>query len=151
MTQEPHAGRYIVLVTADSTFRHIVGNSLEAEGFPVHACGDELTARELLVSEPPAAVLIETELGGDISAFGLVEAIRRDPLTAHLPVVVCSPDERFLELHLLDLIHLGCDVLGLPYNFALLRSTLEQAMRRGPVLTPHVARMYAIDEVLSVV
>jgi DNA-binding response OmpR family regulator len=141
-------------VTDDPTFRHIVGTSLVREGVAVIACGDELSARELVASRPPAAILLEASLGGDISGIGLVKALRRDRATANIPIVVCSADERFLELNLLELVHLGCDVLGLPYNFALLLSTLDQAMRRGPVLAPDVLRdraFFSVDEVLSVV
>lgn len=151
MTQEPVADRYIALVTEDPTFRHIVAAALEREGLPVLACGDERTARALIASTPPAAVVLEVQLGGDISGVGLVEALRRDRATAGIPVIVCSADERFLDLYLLELVHLGCDVLGIPYNFALLRSTIEQAIRRGSLLTPVAARTIAVDELLAVV
>jgi DNA-binding response OmpR family regulator len=151
VTQEPVAERYIALVTEDPTFRHIVSTALEREGLPVLACGDERTARELIASTPPAAVVLEVRLGGDISGVGMVKALRRDRATAGIPIVVCSADERLLDLYLLELVHLGCDVLGVPYNFALLRSTIEQAVRRGPLLTPVGARTMAVDELLAIV
>jgi len=141
--QQPEAGRCVALVTDDPTFRHIVGTALTGKGVAVLACGDEGTAREVIASAPPAALVLEVSLGGDICGIGLVKALRRDRATASVPIVVCSADARFLDLHLLELVHLGCDVLGIPYNFALLNATLNQAIRRGPVQAPVASRAYA--------
>lgn len=153
MTHDVTAGSYVALVTDDPTFRHIVGTALVADGKEVLACSTATTAREMVASKTPAAILLEVQLGGDICGIGLVKELRRDRATAGIPIVVCSADERLLDLHLLELIHLGCDVLGLPYSFALLRSTLDQAIRRGPVLAPDALRGYAhntADELLSI-
>ncbi|MDX1530908.1 MAG: response regulator [Rhodothermales bacterium] len=84
-----------VLVVDDSaTIRKFVAFALRARGLRVVQARDGLEALELLAHEgagPGGVGLVVTDLNmPGLDGFGLVRALRDDPATAALPVVVLS-------------------------------------------------------------
>ncbi len=81
--------RRIVVVDQDPAALELVKHTLEPLGWQVHACIQGARAHELVRSTRPAVVLIDLLLP-DIDGFALIEAVRSDPDTAAIPLVVLT-------------------------------------------------------------
>ena len=67
--------------------------NLEMEGFEVLLADDGQTAVELMGTEHPDAVLLDIMLPG-LDGWSVLSAIRADPSTAGIPVVIMSAKPR---------------------------------------------------------
>lgn len=79
-----------VLVVDDSgTIRKFVAFALRARGLRVLQARDGLEALETLAHEQVDLVITDLNMPG-LDGFGLVRALREDPATAALPILVLS-------------------------------------------------------------
>ena len=79
-----------VLVADDSaTIRKFVTFALRARGIRVVGARDGLEAPELLAAEPADLVITDLNMPG-LDGYRLIQALREDPATAELPIIVLS-------------------------------------------------------------
>jgi two-component system chemotaxis sensor kinase CheA len=89
-TEQPHLERRTVLVVDDAlTVRELQRSILERAGFTVRVATDGRNAMADLASEPSDLVLTDIEMP-NMDGFALTEAIRADPKTANIPVLILS-------------------------------------------------------------
>ncbi len=65
---------------------------LEKEGFEVLQANNGEEALDILSDEYPDIVLIDLSLSG-IDGFDICAVMKRDPLKAHIPIVMCVPED----------------------------------------------------------
>lgn len=86
-----------ILVVDDSmTICAVLGKMLGREGYSVFSAGDGEQAIELARSEQPAAIFLDIVLPR-MNGFGVLRALRHDPLTSHIPIVMISGNPQATE------------------------------------------------------
>lgn len=105
----------VVLVVDDSlTVRKVTTRLLEREGFCVLTAKNGLEAAEILAHNKPDIVLADLEMP-KLNGFELIEKIRENPDTVHMPIIVIS--SRTAEKHREMARQLGANFfIGKPYK-----------------------------------
>jgi CheY-like chemotaxis protein/CHASE3 domain sensor protein len=124
--------RSVLLVEDDPVFAKILLDTARSFGFKgiVATSGD--AALEVLRERMPRAVVLDLKLPG-ISGFGLLEALKSDPKTRHLPVhIVSGLDEAqsALKMGAIGYLVKPVDKDGLTGAFQRIESLLDRKVRR---------------------
>jgi twitching motility two-component system response regulator PilH len=86
-----------MLVVDDSpTIRAVLGKMLGQEGYAVQKAVDGESAIELAKTEQPDLIFLDIVLPG-INGFAVLRALRHDPLTQHIPIVMISGNQQATE------------------------------------------------------
>ncbi len=86
-----------VLVVDDSpTIRAVLGKMLGVDGYAVQKAVDGENAIELAKAEQPELIFLDIVLPG-INGFAVLRALRHDPLTSHIPIVMISGNQQATE------------------------------------------------------
>lgn len=120
----------IAVVNDEPTFRYLLSRYLTERGHDVLTESNEDSAMGTLVCRQPQAVVIEVSVESRFSVPRLVERMRANPVTAFIPVIVCSSDEQFHRRHASDLEMIGCRVLGKPFNGDVLLEAVDRMVPR---------------------
>jgi len=92
----------ILVVDDDQSILELLRFLLETEGYRVQAFNSANTAFKAAVTRPPDAAVVDLMMPG-MNGLELVQALRCDPHTQHVPVLVCSAyygDLRYITTHL---------------------------------------------------
>lgn len=82
--------RPLVLLADDSPLiHHHTAPLLEDDGYEVRSAYDGEQAVALARANPPDLVITDVEMPG-LDGYGVCKALKRDPATAHIPVLICS-------------------------------------------------------------
>ena len=99
---------------------------LEAEGYQVLTADNLHAGFAAVRSQPPNAILLDIQLGGD-DGLSLVSWLRRQPALQHIPVIAVTAHAMLSEQK--RILEAGCnDILSKPINFRLLRECLERRL-----------------------
>jgi CheY-like chemotaxis protein len=86
-----HSAQVILVVDDDRTARELMVAALEPLGRRVVACASTASALQEIAANPPGLVFTDRRLG-PTDGLELVRAIKSDPATSRIPVVVVSGD-----------------------------------------------------------
>lgn len=89
----PTARRCVLIVEDDASLRDLLAGALGTAGYDVLTASDALGARQHLRSGRVHAVLLDVRLPG-LSGLHVCREIRRAPVTAGLPVIMMTGDNR---------------------------------------------------------
>ncbi len=129
----------IILIGNEPTFRWTVSRLLEQRGYTTLAHERGTAAVDQVRSIRPVAVVLEATYGSAVSATSIVERLRDHRDTRYVPIVVCSPDGRFLSSYGEYLRGQGCVVIGRPFNDEQFVEVVENAATiRTPLADPFV-------------
>ena len=101
MAEEPRAGRdrvRVLFVEDDPSVAQMYKLKLELDGYDVVVAPDGEKALELARSDRPDIVFLDIRLP-KLDGFGVLEALRNEPKTERLPVVILS---NYSERELID-------------------------------------------------
>jgi DNA-binding response OmpR family regulator len=117
----------IAVVDNDLPFLNLMQELLTEEGFRVilHHEGD--TAYALIRKEQPDLVILDIRLEHPEAGWKVLELIRLDPETTHIPVIVCSADSSLREKAAM-LQDQRCEMLEKPFDLDRLLGTIKAAM-----------------------
>ena len=79
----------ILIVDDSPTERYVMTDFLVAHGYTVMTADSGEEALEKIKLEPPHLVLMDVVMPGQ-NGFQATRAIARNPLTQHLPVIICT-------------------------------------------------------------
>ena len=127
------AGARILLADDNADMRAYVARLLRAQGCQVETVGDGVAALESARAHPPELVLTDVMMPR-LDGFGLLRALRADPATATLPVIMLSA--RAGEESRVDGLRAGADdYLAKPFSsrelLARVGANLELVRLRG--------------------
>lgn len=117
----------VSIIDDDPTFRYHVARHLKRAGREIVTAADEERGFNLLCDEHPAAVILDAQAETSISVVRLVDRIRAERELQRLPIVVCSPDDRFLEAHGSYLRSHRCRLVGRPLDLDALLAVVDGA------------------------
>ena len=82
-------GARVLVVDDSSTIRAVLGKMLSQEGHVVFKAPDGETALEMAQAEQPDLIFLDIVLPG-MNGFAVLRALRRDPATQTIPIVMIS-------------------------------------------------------------
>jgi CheY-like chemotaxis protein len=113
----------ILLVEDHVTMRQAVRMVLEPEGFEVVEAADGKAALDRVGRDRPDIVLLDLNIPG-LSGLSVLEALKKDPQTASVPVIVVSADDENARRRVMEL---GADgFFTKPFSPLALLETLER-------------------------
>ncbi|HKT30367.1 response regulator [Dyella sp.] len=132
------------LVVDDSpTIRAVLGKMLEQEGYGVQKAVDGESALELAKTEQPELIFLDVVLPG-INGFAVLRALRHDPLTQHIPIVMISGNQQATEQFYVQ--RFGADdFIKKPFGLSEVQQSIDQLVRaeRLPARVPAPALVTA--------
>jgi len=93
--QTTHGARMLV-VDDSPTICAVLGKMLGQDGYHVLKATDGAAAIELARSEPPALVFLDVVMPG-MNGFSVLRALRHDPLTRDIPIIMISGNQQATE------------------------------------------------------
>lgn len=104
--QRPGTRKRIVVVDDDEFMRELLGLHLTNAGYEVLVAEDAVAAGHLVVRSPPDLLIVDVRMPY-MSGYEFVRAVKDDPDTRHIPVVLLSSEDD-LEQHAAQLGASGC-------------------------------------------
>lgn len=91
----------VLVIEDDSVMRDLLKLHLTSAGYEVLLAGDGIAGGYLVLSSQPDLLLVDVDMP-HMSGYELVEAVKADPLTRHIPAVFLTSrdnvDERYVQL-----------------------------------------------------
>jgi CheY-like chemotaxis protein len=82
-------GQAILVVDDDDDFREALCEVLSEAGYPVEQAGNGELALRRIAIEAPGVVLLDLKMPV-LDGWGVVERMRKEPASAHIPVLILS-------------------------------------------------------------
>jgi CheY-like chemotaxis protein len=82
-------GQYILIVDDDDDFREALSEVLSEAGYPVQQAENGEVALARVAAEAPGIVLLDLKMPV-MDGWGVIERMRQDPRTAHVPILILS-------------------------------------------------------------
>jgi CheY-like chemotaxis protein len=82
-------GQYILVVDDDDDFREALAEILTSAGYPAEQAENGEVALRRIGAEAPGVVLLDLKMPV-LDGWGVVERMRKDPATAHIPILILS-------------------------------------------------------------
>ena len=89
-------GARMLVVDDSPTLCAVLGKMLGLEGYAVSRASDGNSAIELARSAQPALIFLDIVMPG-MNGFAVLRALRQDPLTRHIPIVMISGNQQATE------------------------------------------------------
>jgi CheY-like chemotaxis protein len=106
----------IAIVEDEHTVREVMQEVLEWEGYRVATSADGAGAMPLVLEEQPALVVLDWRLEQADTGLTVLQALRLDPATRDIPVIVCTADSAWLKANGDLLRQQGYAVLAKPFQ-----------------------------------
>ena len=82
-------GQYILVVDDDDDFRETLSEVLAEAGYPVQQAENGEVALGRIAEEAPGIVLLDLKMPV-LDGWGVVERMRKDPKSSHIPILILS-------------------------------------------------------------
>jgi DNA-binding response OmpR family regulator len=127
MAMEPgrSAQPRVVVIDDDPDFIRIITDTLRRASYRVDAHDHGTGARQFVREARPDLVILDIHLG-DRSGWDVFQALRLDPDTEDIPVLVCSGDVEEIRRFSPTLLRRNADVLGKPFDLQSLLLKVHQ-------------------------
>ena len=113
-----HTRPFITIFNDDDVFLDLMGELLAEEGYTAHSGLVDGNAYQYVKQTQPDLVILDFLIGKPQSAWNILELIRLDPTTAHLPVLISSANTPLLRENGERLKQLQCAILQKPFDLA---------------------------------
>jgi CheY-like chemotaxis protein len=121
----------ILVVEDDAAVRAVIAEVLGDEGYCVTACPAPPAGSRDVAALAPDAIVLDVVIGGTRAGWALLTALKDDPATATIPVLVCSADERLLKASADRLAAWECGVLRKPFDIDALAAAVGCCLDRS--------------------
>jgi CheY-like chemotaxis protein len=116
----------IVVVDNDEPFRDLLVDLLSDEGYRVVTAITSADALETIRQERPALVILDLRMEAPDSGIQIIRAVRGNPLTATLPLLICSADVTGIASHAPFLQEQHVSSLNKPFDLSQLLGLIRQ-------------------------
>ena len=140
-------GTRMLVVDDSPTICAVLGRMLEQDGYAVQRAADGERALELAKAELPELIFLDIVLPG-INGFAVLRALRHDPLTAHIPIVMISGNPQATEQFYVQ--RFGADdFIRKPFGRAEVTASIDQLVRSGRLAARDVAFERMLAQAMS--
>jgi CheY-like chemotaxis protein len=135
-------GARVLVVDDSATIRAVLGRMLEVDGYDVVRAADGETALELARAEPPAMIFLDIVLPG-MNGFAVLRALRHDPATQHVPIVMISGNQQATEQFYVQ--RFGADdFISKPFGQAEVARSIDRLVGFGRLCAREVAKVVSL-------
>jgi twitching motility two-component system response regulator PilH len=135
-------GARILVVDDSATIRAVLGRMLEVDGYDVVRAADGESALEMARAEPPAMIFLDIVLPG-INGFAVLRALRHDPATQHVPIVMISGNQQATEQFYVQ--RFGADdFISKPFGQAEVARSIDRLVGFGRLSAREVAKVVSL-------
>ncbi len=106
----------IAVINDDTAFLQLMLDLLTDVGYDVTLHKEGAAAHQQVRQESPDLIVLDIRLERPDSGWMVLEMIRLDPTTKHIPVIVCSADSQQLQTKQSMLQDQGCQTLEKPFD-----------------------------------
>lgn len=118
----------LLIVEDDPLMQRVLRDMLRPEGFEIRICPDGLCALKAAPQDKPDLVLLDVHLP-DMNGFEVCKALKADPRTKHIPVLMLTGEARE-TLQRVEGLDLGAeDYLFKPVGRQVLVSRIQSLLR----------------------
>ncbi|GLQ96306.1 response regulator [Dyella mobilis] len=143
--QQAASGTRMLVVDDSPTIRAVLGKMLGQEGYAVQKAVDGESAIELAKTEQPEVIFLDIVLPG-INGFAVLRALRHDPLTQHIPIVMISGNQQATEQFYVQ--RFGADdFIKKPFGQREVQQAIDQLVRAGRLASRESAVTVPVAEV----
>jgi len=130
---QPAAGSVpvIAVVNDDSHLLELLREVLTGEGYEVLPYASGTDAHQMLRRAPVDVIVLDIRLEHPHTGWQLLEVLRLDPTTAHIPVIVSTADIAFVRAKADHLAARGCAILEKPFTLADLLDCVRSVLSRA--------------------
>lgn len=122
-------GTRMLVVDDSPTIRAVLGKLLDQDGYAVQKAVDGESAIELAKAEQPELIFLDIVLPG-INGFAVLRALRHDPATRHIPIVMISGNQQATEQFYVQ--RFGADdFIKKPFGQRELRQSIQRLVQAG--------------------
>jgi len=89
---EAKRGARVLVFQADVAFGDALAELLVRDGLEVESVASGVLGIERALAEPPAAICLDGDLTGELDGWRVLVRLKSNPVTADIPVVVCSEE-----------------------------------------------------------
>lgn len=115
---------HILLVDDDAAARRMMRRVLERRGHTIIEAGDGRSGLDLARSNEFDVLLLDLRMPGELSGVDVAQALKADPTTASLPIVVVSASAHYDARELTR--EVGCDAfIEKPVDFEALHTAID--------------------------
>jgi CheY-like chemotaxis protein len=132
-------GTKMLVVDDSPTIRAVLGKMLGLDGYTVQKAVDGESAIELAKTEQPEMIFLDIVLPG-MNGFAVLRALRHDPATRHIPIVMISGNQQATEQFYVQ--RFGADdFIKKPFGQREVQQSIQRLVQAGrlPPRAPAVA------------
>ncbi len=119
----------LLLVDDDAAARRMMRRVLERRGYEVEDVDNGRSGLDRVREDPPAGILLDLRMPGELSGFDVAQALKADPATRSIPVIVVSASTHLDARSMVD--QVGCDAfVEKPVDFDELDRVLDELIPR---------------------
>lgn len=107
----------IVVVEDDPDIRTLLTTLLPRRGYAAVLWQLGSDPVDLIACEQPAIVILDVRIRSHEDGWAVLDRLRSNPTTQHIPVLVCSADILTLRQRQAELAARGCTILTKPFAF----------------------------------
>lgn len=107
---------HIIVANDDTVFLSLMHELLQEEGYETTVIKASDEAYERICREVPDLIVLDIRIGAEQNGWLVLDLVRLNPLTAHIPVIICSTDARLLASKAEWLYEKRCDILEKPFD-----------------------------------
>jgi two-component system phosphate regulon response regulator PhoB len=122
--------RRVLIVDDDPAFCDLLSTAIEDEGLAAASCHTTADAWAAIQQERPDVLVLDDWLEQAGAGVAFLEALRAEPATAAIPVVLCSADPR-LRYQAATLARLRCYLVEKPFDLEAFSALLRLALGEG--------------------
>ena len=147
-TLQAPLGARVLVVDDSPTIRAVLGKMLGGESYVVSKAVDGESAIEMATTGQPELIFLDIVLPG-INGFEVLRALRHNPLTRHIPIVMISGNQQATEQFYVQ--RFGADdFIKKPFGLNEVQQSISQLVRKGrlaarapaPMLIPATVNPY---------
>src|SRR5579859_7618578 len=141
-------GARILVVDDSATIRAVLGRMLEVDGYEVVRAADGESALEMARAEPPAMIFLDIVLPG-MNGFAVLRALRHDPATQHVPIVMISGNPQATEQFYVQ--RFGADdFISKPFGHAEVARSIDRLVGFGRLSARESAKVLSLPVTVPV-
>ena len=122
----------IAVVDDDRRTLQLLELWLADAGYAPILWSESTTAYAMIRRQRPDLVVLDLHMQAREAGWQILTQVRADPMTAHIPVILCTGDREFLRARATGLATLECDTLAKPYLPDALLAKLGAVAHHGP-------------------
>ena len=116
----------IAVVETDPGILTLMTEELGRAGYQILPATTVSQAYRLIQRDVPDLIILDVRLDHPEGGWILFNVLRRDPATAHIPVIVCSGDIQFLDAIVDRLPEERCKIVEKPFEWEDLLEKIDQ-------------------------